>query len=303
MAKFLTTVGNSFYIEQLIINSTKYLTLVTPYLKLSRNVIERIFDADREGIKITLIYGKSELAATEKKTLFQLKNIEIFFCENLHAKCYFNDDTMIITSMNLYEFSERNNREMGLLIEKDVDLHIYNDALKEIESIKNSSIKEKSWKETTSEPSNKESSKLQLHPKYNERWNFYLPSLSKILREKYSHFDVKFDESIRIYNFPIKGIDLEINGRIDFKINNKKHYDLIKEQYRDVFNVKFPDIRFYWNYKQLNIYPEKDFHVNIDMEGLEKLVEKNLYIIETVQNNFKSLVLPTMDYKKKSKLY
>lgn len=41
--------------------------------------------------------------------------------------------------MNLYEFSERNNREMGLLIERASDIDIYEETLREIESIKNAS--------------------------------------------------------------------------------------------------------------------------------------------------------------------
>ena len=73
MAQFLTTVGNSFYIEQFIINSEKSLTLVTPYLKLSRNILERLSDAQREGVKITVIYGKNELAPNEKKNLFRIR--------------------------------------------------------------------------------------------------------------------------------------------------------------------------------------------------------------------------------------
>lgn len=101
MAKFLTTAGNSFYIEQIIIKSVKSLNLVTPYLKLSRNLIERLSDAQKEGVRITLIYGKNELAPKEKKKLFAFDNIEIYFCQNLHAKCYHNESSMIISSMNL----------------------------------------------------------------------------------------------------------------------------------------------------------------------------------------------------------
>mgnify|MGYP007072815678 CR=1 FL=1 len=42
---------------------------------------------------------------------------------------------MIITSMNMYEFSEKNNREMGILIEANSDKQIYDKAVVEAESI------------------------------------------------------------------------------------------------------------------------------------------------------------------------
>ena len=39
---------------------------------------------------------------------------------------YLNESKLIITSMNLYEYSE-NNREMGVLIEKSVDNKVFKD--------------------------------------------------------------------------------------------------------------------------------------------------------------------------------
>lgn len=100
-------------------------------------------DAAKRNVNITLIYGKNELNANQKIILDRLKNIELYYCHNLHAKCYYNEYDMIISSMNLYEFSEKSNREMGVLINKVTDAAIYIDALKEIESIKNSSVLER----------------------------------------------------------------------------------------------------------------------------------------------------------------
>ena len=42
-------------------------------------------------------------------------HVHLYFSKNLHAKCYLNEKKMIITSMNLYEFSQVNNREMAFL--------------------------------------------------------------------------------------------------------------------------------------------------------------------------------------------
>jgi len=275
MAKFLTTVGNSFFIEQIILNAEKNLTLVTPYLNLSRNLIDRLTDADRENIKITLIYGKSELNKSEKKKIDSLNNIEIYFCENLHAKCYLNEESMIITSMNLYEFSERNNREMGILIERETDKQIFKDTLKEIESIKNSSELQKS-------PEKKDLSDLiYLSNDKDERWNFYYPSLYRILKNKFQDFSIiyKDENNITIKNCPTKEVEIIVNGRIDFNFYNRDFFQFLKNNYRDEIRESFPGMRFYWNYNCINIYLEKNFDVDVNYEGLEKIVDKYSSVI------------------------
>ena len=45
--------------------------------------------------------------------------------KNLHAKCYLNEEEAIITSMNLYEFSQQNNEEMGILVSHENDPQLY----------------------------------------------------------------------------------------------------------------------------------------------------------------------------------
>ena len=61
MAEFLTTQGTSYHIENIIKNAKNKLVLISPYLKLSKTFFERLKDADRRGVKITLVYGKKDL--------------------------------------------------------------------------------------------------------------------------------------------------------------------------------------------------------------------------------------------------
>lgn len=142
MVELLTTTGNSYHIENIIKNARQYLTLVTPYLKISDQVFARLKDADTRHVSITLIYGKTHLKNEEIKKLNQLDSITVYYCKTLHAKCYYNENNMIISSMNLYEFSERNNRELGVLVKKSDDIKFYNDTIEEIQSIINSSENE-----------------------------------------------------------------------------------------------------------------------------------------------------------------
>ncbi|MBN1159076.1 MAG: phospholipase D family protein [Bacteroidales bacterium] len=139
MAEFLTTNGTSYHIENVIIGAKKKLFLVSPYLQLSKTFFERLKDSANNNVQIIIIYGKDELKPNERNSLAELKKIELYFFENLHAKCYFNESEMVITSMNMFEFSEKNNREMGVFITKQKDPELFEKAVNETHSIIKSS--------------------------------------------------------------------------------------------------------------------------------------------------------------------
>jgi hypothetical protein len=133
MAEFLTTHGTAFQIEKVIAGARTQLTLVSPFLKLSKTLAERLQDAARRGVRITIVFGKEELESEQELLLAELAGARLYFLPNLHAKCYFNEDRMVITSMNMYEFSEKHNREMGVLLEAREPA--YAEALREVDSI------------------------------------------------------------------------------------------------------------------------------------------------------------------------
>lgn len=140
MAKFLTTSGVSYRIEDIIRNAKKSVVLVSPYLQFSKNFYERLKDAESNKVDITIIFGKSELNQKETDLLCELNKLNLYFSENLHAKCYFNESEMVITSMNMYEYSEKNNREMGVFITKSQDSDLFEEAHNETLSIINSAV-------------------------------------------------------------------------------------------------------------------------------------------------------------------
>ncbi len=143
MAKFLTTNAGIYHLEEIILSAKNNIFLFSPYLCFSKTLFERLKDSDSRNLKITIVYGKSELKPVEKRKLFSLNNLKLYYFENLHAKCYFNESSMIITSMNIYAFSEKNNREMGILLDCKQDLKAFTHAYQEATSIlKNSSIVE-----------------------------------------------------------------------------------------------------------------------------------------------------------------
>lgn len=142
MAKFLTTRGTTSEIENIINNAKNWLVLISPYVKIARTLFQSLKDANRRKVKIRLVYGKRELNPDVRSQLEQLDNLSLYFLENLHAKCFFNEECMVITSLNLYDFSEQKNREMGVLISKKDDENVFKDAANEAKVIVTSSTKE-----------------------------------------------------------------------------------------------------------------------------------------------------------------
>ncbi|MHA3052857.1 phospholipase D family protein [Acinetobacter sp. ANC 4640] len=135
MAKFLNTSATNFFLEELIKNAKERLILISPYLRLNDRIKELLEDKNRLKIDIRIVYGKSDLHPDEIKWMQRLDYIRVSFCKNLHAKCYMNENTCIISSLNLYEFSQINNNEMGILIEKQHDATVFQDAYEEAQRI------------------------------------------------------------------------------------------------------------------------------------------------------------------------
>ena len=135
MAKFLNTSATNYYLEELIKCASDRLILISPYLKLNDRIKELLEDKNRLKIDVRIVYGKSELHPMEISWLNELSFVRTSFCKNLHAKCYINESSCIITSLNLYEFSQVNNNEMGVYISRDDDPEMYKDTYGEAQRI------------------------------------------------------------------------------------------------------------------------------------------------------------------------
>ena len=135
MAKFLNTSATNYFLEELIKDAKDRLILISPFLKLNDRMKELLADKNRLKIDVRIVYGKSELQPEEINWLKELTYIRTSFCKNLHAKCYLNEELCIITSLNLYEFSQVNNNEMGVLIRRSDDGELYKDAYEESQRI------------------------------------------------------------------------------------------------------------------------------------------------------------------------
>jgi len=124
MAKFLKGFEINTGVENILREASSFLWIISPYIKLHhryKDVLKNHLNNDT--IQIVLVFGKNDgelhksLPKEEIDFFLQFPNIEIRYEKRLHAKFYANDSSSILTSMNLYDFSQDNNIEAGILLE------------------------------------------------------------------------------------------------------------------------------------------------------------------------------------------
>jgi len=135
MAKFLKTADIRSALDGIIREADKQVTLISPFIRISVPLFQTLKIADSRKVRIRLVYGKKkELDSDVRSQLEQLDNLSLAFLQNLHAKCFFNEKQALVTSLNLYDFSEQN-VEMGILINAKDEVALFRDVTKEAEDV------------------------------------------------------------------------------------------------------------------------------------------------------------------------
>lgn len=122
MAEFLKGSAINLALEDIFRKAESGLILISPYIKLHEKLKDiLITHLDKPNLLITICFGKNKDAMS--KSLLQkdfeffkeFPNLQILYKERLHAKFYQNDWNSLLTSMNLYDYSQNNNIEFGIL--------------------------------------------------------------------------------------------------------------------------------------------------------------------------------------------
>lgn len=122
MAEFVSESKLNSVLEDLIENAEKSLILISPYIKLHDRLKDKLKPKrNNPYLELCIIFGKNEDDPTRSihkgdLTFFQeFLDVEIRYERRLHAKYYANENKSLLTSMNLYDYSQNNNIEFGIL--------------------------------------------------------------------------------------------------------------------------------------------------------------------------------------------
>ncbi len=122
MAKFLTGNELNSELEKLFERADDQIILISPYIKLHARYASTLRSKmGSPKLEIIIVFGKNEddLSRSMKQDDFnffkEFPNIQIRYENRLHAKYYANESAAILTSMNLYSYSQDNNIEAGVM--------------------------------------------------------------------------------------------------------------------------------------------------------------------------------------------
>lgn len=301
MPKFLNTKGLINWIPKIINETERELVIITPYMQLSDAIYDCLLNANKRGVETIIIYRENKLSERDKSKLLALDNLNLMHHPNVHAKCYYNENYLLIASMNLYEYSEKNNREMGVLLHKiDIeendlrdawgkindDEEIFEEALEEILEIKNGAELEKMSRETIDEGFEMEILKTK-----KEKAEDRLKEFNKVFVHKKFVFDTNSksgDENSFICKSYIDKIDLKVTNRFEFCFNvDENKLNLPFQYYKNKKNeleFKFEGFKFYWNMPNvIYLYVDGKHKIWSNSPGNMDLVIKKKGINEVIE--------------------
>ncbi|MFT3932789.1 MAG: phospholipase D family protein [Chitinophagaceae bacterium] len=160
MATFLTTAGVNAQLDKLIKGTQDRLILISPYLQFSDLFKHSMTELMKQKPDVRIVYRENKLKEGEKNWLADQIGVRTNICSSLHAKCYINEQEAIITSMNLFEYSQLNNDEMGIHITRCDDNQLYLATYKEAKRLIQISQEVRVTKETAAEIAVKKSAKF-----------------------------------------------------------------------------------------------------------------------------------------------
>ena len=129
MTRFITGKDLEDAISSIIWDAKQTLLIVSPFIKLDTYFIE-MFDrqVNNFDLHLLLVFGKNEgnisksLSKNDFDYFKKFPKVSIIYVPTLHAKYYGNETKGVITSINLYDYSFKNNNiefgvytELGLL--------------------------------------------------------------------------------------------------------------------------------------------------------------------------------------------
>ncbi len=288
---------------QLFHDAEDELILIVPYIRMSNEVYEALKDCDARGVEILIVCRMDCLHDRELNKLKQLKHITLLAHPNLHSKIYLNSTHIIIGSMNLYEYSEKFNREAGVKFNQDYEHkyrgNIFESRNLEVEDCKNEIIDVISGTEEiiVSERVADEGINFGILKTKDEKKVEKAKKLTKIFTTKtFKISDSEEGSHPTCKNF-YDQIDVVISNRVAIFPKYPEHIlEHIFEKYNDISEDHFENLRTYTSrhHKRFTIYPESGYNLSDlvydDKEFTKYLEQTTMAFCKELDKEYKLLM-------------
>lgn len=288
MPQFLNTELINEWLPKVIATAKNELVIVVPYIQLSPIVFSELQKADKRGVRTVLIYRENKLAPAQKAKLNQLQNLNQFEHPSVHCKTLYNGELLLISSMNLYEYSENNNREMGVLFARTSEgssmignswsspdeAKVFTDFLFEYKDIQNGSAVVK-----LTDTYVLSGMKIDILRTPQEKALDLCNDMKKVFGHKqFEPIEYGQDWLPMCLNYFDKldvGLELERRAFLHFTYPEQRIESIFNRANASIREYLFPGYKFYWNHHTAGIYLYPDSRdrrwQNIDQEA--RLIE------------------------------
>jgi len=132
----------SSYLLELIDNAEEKVVLITPYVNVWGHLTQTIESALKRKVRIELYHryyerdSKTSVDYDLETSLgaLQKMGVHCYEVKNLHTKLYLSEKSAIMTSMNLYEHSSKENEEIALYTEDEELVKDFHSNYKDLQS-------------------------------------------------------------------------------------------------------------------------------------------------------------------------
>ena len=121
MIQILSTNNLSTTIRRIIKRARERIVLISPFLDEKSDIFEYLYELKQKSYSVPIfiitrtpsqVYYNKESHKKAIAKFSEIDNCYVHYCLGLHTKCYFNEEEMIITSLNLLSSSEEHNFEL-----------------------------------------------------------------------------------------------------------------------------------------------------------------------------------------------
>jgi phosphatidylserine/phosphatidylglycerophosphate/cardiolipin synthase-like enzyme len=114
MGKLLLKQHVAPHIIDIVEKAERYCFIISPYFHPWKQLIKALELAQKRNVMVVFLVRDEKIDDENILDLYKKYNFDIYGIERLHAKIYLNEKEVLISSMNLYNYSQ-NNFEVGYL--------------------------------------------------------------------------------------------------------------------------------------------------------------------------------------------
>ncbi len=108
-------------VQEVVTSANSWVTFVTPYVGLWGHLRNALEECVSRGVGISFVVRAGEEKQVPETIWLREHGIHVYEVDNLHAKIYLNEESVVVSSMNIYGSSTINSLDYAVVIRNEKD--------------------------------------------------------------------------------------------------------------------------------------------------------------------------------------